>query len=220
MTDWWRVRAEAAATRVTTAQARATHAHACPSLPAADSRRKQTRNRPSTRRDRGADRRDSCARRAQGGEQDEQQNSQREGGHHRPVVQTVRHCIRGRKITPLRAGHPPCVDEKWNSGNGCEREHRRLQRARARTRSAWPDATRPGERTRRRLRPRGPGTTTPRRQHRPTQAQSRQARSAEFRRYVAPADEAGRANPTGGSHRTSHPTPRQEPGFGPDRRSR
>jgi hypothetical protein len=43
------------------------------------------------------------------------------------VVQTVRHCVDGWNVTPLRAGHPPCVHKNWKRRNDCKYEHRRIQ---------------------------------------------------------------------------------------------
>src|SRR5207247_10818263 len=72
-------------------------------------------------------RRDSPPRRAEGREQYEKQNKQRESRHHCPVVEAVRHGIRRRQITPLRRGHAPRVDKRWTSSDGCKREHHRLR---------------------------------------------------------------------------------------------
>src|SRR6476620_6638553 len=70
----------------------------CPGVPLAARRRsrsKQARDRPCPSCNRRADRGDSPTRGASSGEQGEQENDQRECCHDRPVVQAVRHRIRG-----------------------------------------------------------------------------------------------------------------------------
>ena len=219
MTDWSRVRAETAATRVTPAQARATHAHAWPSLPAAaaGASRHEIAHAPAAIEALIAGiLHPTCPRRQAGGAAE-----QRARGRPSPSSGAGRSTLHPR-VEDHAAVRWPSAMRKQELEQPQQLQARVLPApgGRARTTSAGPDATRPGERTRRRLRPRGRGTTTPRQQHRLTQAQSRQARSAEFRRSAAPAGEAVRVDPTGGSRRTSHPTPRLGPGFEPDRRSR
>ena len=87
----------------------------------------QTGDRPGAGCGRRADRRNAPASGAEGGEHHEQEHEQRERRHHRPMVQPVRDGIGGRKIAPLRRGHPPGVDETGSRGNGCECEQHRVK---------------------------------------------------------------------------------------------